>query len=33
MTGPTHKLWNYEVVELAFLNSEDETYLKLNLGP
>ena len=31
--GSTEKIWNYEVAEVHFLNSEDETYINIMLGP
>ncbi|XP_068136012.1 UPF0462 protein C4orf33 homolog isoform X2 [Hyperolius riggenbachi] len=30
---PVHGLWDYEVVEAFFLNSEKEQYLEVELGP
>ena len=32
-TGPTDKLWDYEVVEAFFLNSTDQTYMEVEFGP
>ncbi|XP_067949630.1 UPF0462 protein C4orf33 homolog [Watersipora subatra] len=31
--GPTDFLWDYEVVEAFFLNSQDDTYLEVEFSP